>query len=130
MPETRSERIRLPVEIDDRIDSHLVTAHAGGVPLVIELFRRVGATQVVNDQVRIKQRQRRVASGAVSGNVDRLVDCGWGPLPRRAGPAHRCRASRLAGPCATCRHDDARLLGGVSCRGFSVVARLREDRRP
>ena len=30
MPETRSERIRLPVEIDDRIDSRLVTAHAGG----------------------------------------------------------------------------------------------------
>jgi hypothetical protein len=29
-----------------------------GGPLVIELFRRVGAAQVVNDQVRINQRQR------------------------------------------------------------------------
>ena len=48
---------RLPFEIDDRIDPSLVTAHAG-VPLVIELFRRVGAAQVVNEQVRIKQRQR------------------------------------------------------------------------
>lgn len=37
MPETPSETARLPVEIDDRIDPSLVTAHAG-VPLVIELF--------------------------------------------------------------------------------------------
>jgi hypothetical protein len=57
MPETPSETTRLPFEIDARIDPTLVTAHAG-VPLVIELFRRVGAAQVVNDAVRIKQRQR------------------------------------------------------------------------
>jgi hypothetical protein len=55
MPELLSER--LPFEIDDRLDPSLVTAYAG-VPLVIELFRRVGAAQVVNEQVRIKQRQR------------------------------------------------------------------------
>ena len=30
----------------------------GGVPLVIELFRRLGAAQVVNEQVRINPRQR------------------------------------------------------------------------
>lgn len=48
---------RLPFEIDDRIEPRLVTAHAG-VPRVIELFRRVGAVQVVTAQVRIKQRQR------------------------------------------------------------------------
>lgn len=48
---------RLPFEIDDRIDPTCVIAHAG-VPLVIELFRRVGAVQVVKAQVRIKQRQR------------------------------------------------------------------------
>lgn len=47
----------LPFEIDERIDPALITAHAG-VPLVIEVFRRVGAAQVVNDQVRLKQRQR------------------------------------------------------------------------
>ena len=57
MPEQPSLPTRLPFEIDDRIDPTLVTAHAG-VPLVIELFRRVGAAQVVNAQVRIKQRQR------------------------------------------------------------------------
>jgi hypothetical protein len=57
MPETLSERMQLPFESDDRIDPGLVTAHAG-VPLVIELFRRVGAAQVVNEQVRLKQRQR------------------------------------------------------------------------
>lgn len=57
MPEPPSLAARLPFEIDDRIDPTLITAHAG-VPLVIELFRRVGAAQVVNDQVRIKQRQR------------------------------------------------------------------------
>ena len=57
MPETPSEPAQLPFEIDDRIDPTLITAHAG-VPLVIELFRRVGAAQVINEQVRIKQRQR------------------------------------------------------------------------
>jgi hypothetical protein len=57
MPETPSESPRLPFEIDARIDPSLVPAHAG-VPLVIELFRRLGAAQVVNDRVRIKQRQR------------------------------------------------------------------------
>lgn len=54
MPELLSER--LPFEIDARPDPSLVTAYAR-VPLVIELFRRVGAAQVVNEQVRIKQRQ-------------------------------------------------------------------------
>jgi hypothetical protein len=57
MPETPSANARLPFEIDDRIDPTLITAHAG-VPLVIELFRRMGAAQVINDAVRIKQRQR------------------------------------------------------------------------
>jgi hypothetical protein len=55
MPELLSER--LPYEIDDRLDPSLVTAYAG-VPLVIELVRRVGAAQVVNERVRSKQRQR------------------------------------------------------------------------
>ncbi len=59
MSELPSERQRpqLPFEIADRIAPGLITAHAG-VPLVIELFRRVGAAQIVNGQVRIKQRQR------------------------------------------------------------------------
>lgn len=57
MPETPSTNARLPFDIDDQIDPTLITAHAG-VPLVIELFRRVGVAQVVNEQVRIKQRQR------------------------------------------------------------------------
>jgi len=57
MPETPSLPVRLPFEIDDQIDPTRITAHAG-VPLVIELFRRVGAAQVINEQVRIKQRQR------------------------------------------------------------------------
>ncbi|MDF0676112.1 MAG: IS1380 family transposase [Nitrospira sp.] len=60
MPELPSERPRLPFEIDDRIDPTLVTAHAG-VPLVIELFRRMGVAQSINAQVRIKQRQRGLA---------------------------------------------------------------------
>jgi hypothetical protein len=57
MPEAPSANTRLPFQIDDQIDPTLITAHAG-LPLVIELFRRVGAAQVVNDAVRIKQRQR------------------------------------------------------------------------
>jgi len=57
MPETPCANVRLPFDIDDQIDPTLITAHAG-VPLVIELFRRVGAAQIVNEQVRIKRRQR------------------------------------------------------------------------
>lgn len=57
MSERSSLPMRLPFEIDDRIDPTLVTAHAG-VPLVIELFRRMGAAQVIDDAVRLKQRQR------------------------------------------------------------------------
>lgn len=57
MPETPSLPVRLSFEIDDQMDLTLITAHAG-VPLVIELFRRVGVAQVINEQVRIKQRQR------------------------------------------------------------------------
>lgn len=57
MPETPSANARLPFEIDAQIDPPLITAHAG-VPLVIELFRRMGAAQVINDAVRIKQRPR------------------------------------------------------------------------
>ncbi len=37
MPELPSERPRLPFKIDDRIDPTL------GVPLMIEIFRHVGA---------------------------------------------------------------------------------------
>ncbi len=59
MPEMPSANVRLPFDIDDQIDPTLITAHAG-VPLVIELFRRVGAAQIVNEQVRIKRRQRGV----------------------------------------------------------------------
>lgn len=57
MAQPLSDSMPLPFEIDDRIARGLITAHAG-VPLVIELFRRVGAAQVVNEQVRLKQRQR------------------------------------------------------------------------
>ncbi len=60
---------QLPFEIDERIDPSLVTAHAG-VPLVIELFRRVGAAQVINAEVRIKQRQRGLTSAQL---VETLV---------------------------------------------------------
>ncbi len=54
MPE---EPTRLPFEIDATIDPSLVTGRAG-VPLAIELFRQLGVAQVIDDQVRIKQRQR------------------------------------------------------------------------
>lgn len=57
MSERPSLLARLPFEMDERIAPTLMTAHAG-VPLVIELFRRVGAAHIVTEQVRIKQRQR------------------------------------------------------------------------
>lgn len=48
---------QLPFEIDEQIDPSLVTARAG-VPLVLELMRRLGVTEALNTLVRIKQRQR------------------------------------------------------------------------
>ncbi|MGD0264995.1 MAG: hypothetical protein ABSD47_08560 [Candidatus Methylomirabilota bacterium] len=54
MPE---ETPRLPFEIDETVDPSLVTGRAG-VPLVIELFRQLGAAATINTQVRLKQRQR------------------------------------------------------------------------
>jgi hypothetical protein len=54
LPEPQSLPARLLFEIDNRIEPTPITSHAG-VPLVIELFRHMGAEQVVNDQVLIKQ---------------------------------------------------------------------------
>ncbi len=54
MPDTSP---RLPFEIEDAVDPSLVTGRAG-VPLVIELFRQLGAAQAIDTQVAIKQRQR------------------------------------------------------------------------
>jgi len=52
MPETLSANARLPFKINDRLEPSLITAQVG-VSLVIELFRRMGAAQVVNDQAHI-----------------------------------------------------------------------------
>jgi hypothetical protein len=54
MPDTSP---RLPFEIDDTIDPTLITSRAG-VPLVIELFRQLGAAQAIDTHVAVKQRQR------------------------------------------------------------------------
>lgn len=51
------ESPRLPFEIDAEVDPSLVTAHAG-VPVLIELFRTIGAARVVDERVATKQRQR------------------------------------------------------------------------
>lgn len=47
----------MPFEIDDAVDPSLVTGCAG-VPLVFELFPQLGVTQVIDEQVQLKQRQR------------------------------------------------------------------------
>ncbi len=54
MPETSR---RLPFEIDEAIDPSLGTGRAG-VPLVIELVRRLGVAQAIDTHVAVKQRQR------------------------------------------------------------------------
>ncbi len=61
MPAMPAENPRLPFESEARLDPSRVPAHAG-VPWVSELVRRVGAAQVVHDQVRVKQRQRGLTS--------------------------------------------------------------------
>jgi len=48
---------RLPFELDEAIDPSLVTGRAG-VPLVIELFRRLGVAATIDAEVQVKQRQR------------------------------------------------------------------------
>jgi hypothetical protein len=53
----REEPTRLPFEIDPTIDPSLVTARAG-VPLAIELFRRLGVAATIDTEVAVKQRQR------------------------------------------------------------------------
>ena len=54
MPKTSP---RLPFQIDDALDPTLVTGRAG-VPLVIELFRRLGVAATIDAEVAGKQRQR------------------------------------------------------------------------
>ena len=75
MPTPPSLPARLPFEIDDRIAPTLITAHAG-VPLVIELFRQVGAAQVVHAQVRSKQRQRGLLPAQVGETLIALWAAG------------------------------------------------------
>lgn len=48
---------RLPFELDQQVEESLTTGFAG-VPLLMELFRVSGAAQVLDEQVRIKQRKR------------------------------------------------------------------------
>jgi hypothetical protein len=48
---------RLAFEIDDALEPSLVTGGAG-VPLVTELFRRLGVAARIDAQVPVKQRQR------------------------------------------------------------------------
>jgi hypothetical protein len=87
MSETLPESAPLPFEIDTRVDPSLVTAHAG-VPLVIELFRRVGAAQVVTEQVRIKQRRRGLPAAQL---VETLIAL-WAAGGERCQDLHALRA--------------------------------------
>ena len=92
MPELMPER--LPFEIDERIDPSLVTANAG-VPLVIELFRQVGAAQVVNGQVHIQQPQRGLTSVQL---VETLVAL-WAAGGTAARISRRCARMPRWPPC-------------------------------
>ena len=55
---------RLPFELDVRSEAALLTAH-GGVPLVIEAFRRSGAATVLDERVAIKRRKRGLVPSAL-----------------------------------------------------------------
>lgn len=57
MQSTPHDPVRLPFEIDARIDPSLLTAHAG-VPVLIELMRTLGVSAALDTHVRSKQRQR------------------------------------------------------------------------
>lgn len=57
MSPTPRDPSQLPFDIDAQIDPSLVTARAG-VPLVIELMRRLGVSEALDRSLPIKQRQR------------------------------------------------------------------------
>jgi hypothetical protein len=57
IPEAPSTNTQLPFDIDDRSDPTLIIAYAW-VPLVIKLFRSMGAAQAINDAGHIKQCRR------------------------------------------------------------------------
>ena len=52
---------RLDFEIDDALETSLVTARAG-VPSLIEAFRQTGTAAVIDDCVKIKTRKRGLSS--------------------------------------------------------------------
>ena len=69
----------------------------GGGPLVIELFRRVGAAQVVNDQVRINQRQRGLMPTQLVEALIALWAAGGDRCQDLQTHPYGCRARHLAG---------------------------------
>ncbi len=107
MPETLAANVRLPFDIDDQIDPTLLTAHAG-VPLVIELFRCLGAAQVVNEQVRIKQRQRGLTPAQLVETLMALWAAGGDRCQDLADLASDAALATLVGyelPAATTMRD-------------------------
>lgn len=64
----RAEFLRLPFELDERIDDSLVTAHAGA-PLVLELFRATGSAHVLDDSVKIKSRNRGLTASETAESL-------------------------------------------------------------
>lgn len=64
----KAEFIRLPFEVDERIDDSLVTAHAG-VPLLVELFRAIGAAGVLDESVKLKSRKRGLAASEMAESL-------------------------------------------------------------
>lgn len=79
---------RLDFEIDDRLETGLLTAHAG-VPALIEAFRQTGAAAVIDRDVHVQVKQRKRGLGA-SEMVESLLAL-WAVGGERAEDLHRLR---------------------------------------
>lgn len=77
---------RLDFEIEDRLETGLLTAHAG-VPGLIEAFRQTGAAAVIDREVQIKQRKRGLGASEMVESVLAL----WAAGGERAEDLDRLR---------------------------------------
>jgi len=106
---------RLPFELDQRVETGLITAH-GGVPLLVEAFRTSGAAAVLDASVVIKRRQRGLTPSQL---VEGLLAL-WAAGGERCDDLVQRRAAARSGPTTEVRPWEPgkrwRCCSGTACR--------------
>jgi hypothetical protein len=77
---------RLDFEIDDKVETGLLTAHAG-IPGLIEAFRQTGAAAVIDREVQVKRRKRGLGASEMVESLMAL----WAVGGERAEDLDRLR---------------------------------------